>query len=82
VLLEAYIRVSEGGQNRKNAISEVSKKLRKMAENQEEIIDEIFRNNAGIIFQVQSMESAYFGHSEEIGSLSDGGRLSLEGTII
>jgi hypothetical protein len=63
VLLEAYIKVSEDGQNRKHIISEVSKKLRKRAENQGEIIDDVFRNNAGITFQMQSMESAYLGYT-------------------
>jgi hypothetical protein len=63
LLLEAYIKVSEGRQNRKTAISEVSKRLRKRAEKQGEIIDGIFRNEAGITFQMQSMESAYLGYT-------------------
>lgn len=61
ILLEALIQVKEGTVLRKEAIESVSKKLRKKAKVEGFEIDEIFRNVAGITFQMHSMESAYVG---------------------
>ena len=41
----------------------MSTKLRQIAINQGEIIDEIYRNFNGITFQMASLESAYRGHT-------------------
>lgn len=61
ILLEALIQVKEGTVLRKEAIEAVSKKLRNKAVVEGLEIDEIFRNVAGITFQMHSMESAYIG---------------------
>ncbi len=63
MFLEAYIQVCDGEMDRKTAITAVSNALRKRAELQGEIIDGIFRNEAGITFQMYSMESAYLGYT-------------------
>lgn len=63
ILLDAVIRVYEGKVDRKTAIAEVSTKLRLMAVKNGLQIDEIYRNIAGITFQMYSMESAYLGYT-------------------
>ena len=61
--MEAYVQVYEGKIDRKKAISEVSCILRRRAQAEGYEIDEIFRNVAGITFQMYSMESAFHGHT-------------------
>lgn len=63
ILLDAVVRVYEGKVDRKTAIAEVSGKLRSMAVKGGLEIDEIYRNIAGITFQMYGMESAYVGHT-------------------
>ena len=62
ILLEATISVHEGRIDRKRAIKDVSKALRNKAHHEGEVIDSVFRNEAGITFQMYSMESAYLGY--------------------
>ena len=61
ILLEALIQVKKGNISRKDAIEMVSKRLRGKAKEEGLIIDDVFRNIAGITFQMHSMESAYVG---------------------
>lgn len=61
ILLEAYIQIYEGKIDRKKAISNVSARLRQIALHEGNEIDDIFRNVAGITFQMYSMESAFHG---------------------
>lgn len=61
ILLEGLLDVLNNGASRRDIIRRVSCDLREMAKAQGEIIDEIFRNENGISFQLQSMESAYKG---------------------
>lgn len=63
ILLDAVINMYEGKVDRKTAIAEVSGKLRLMAVKSGLEIDEIYRNIAGITFQMYSMESAYVGYT-------------------
>lgn len=63
ILLEALILVKEGKISRKDAIENVSRKLRDKARNEGFVIDDMFRNVAGITFQIHSMESAYVGYT-------------------
>lgn len=63
ILLEGYLESLEGKITRKDAVRRVSKDLRQMAVNQGFAIDDIFRNESGIYFQIGSMESAYQGHT-------------------
>lgn len=63
LLLDAYIRVNEGILDRKEAIKSVSKSLRLKAQREDIEIDEIFRNEAGITFQMYSIESAFHGYT-------------------
>lgn len=61
VLMEAFIATKDGLLSRTDAINKVSLDLRKMALNQGVNIDQIFRNESGISFQMHSMESAFYG---------------------
>lgn len=63
ILLDAVIRVRSGELKRKQAIVDVSEKLRRKAQIAGIEIDDIYRNVAGITFQMHSMESAYVGHT-------------------
>ncbi len=63
ILLEAYVQVYEGKIDRKKAISEVSRILRRRVQAEGCEIDDIFRNVAGITFQMYSMESAFHGQT-------------------
>lgn len=63
ILLDATIKVHQGTIDRKDAIADVSEKLRKRALLSGIEIDDVFRNIAGITFQMYSMESAYFGRT-------------------
>ncbi len=61
ILLEAYICVCDGSVDREEAGINVSSILRMLAVHEGDNIDEIYRNEAGISFQMYSMESAYKG---------------------
>lgn len=61
VLLEAFIANKDGLLSRTEAISRASLNLRKMARNQGANIDQTYRNESGISFQMHSIESAYYG---------------------
>ena len=61
VLLEAFIATKDGLLSRTDAINKASLDLRNMALNQGMNIDQTFRNENGISFQMQSMESAFYG---------------------
>ncbi len=59
ILLNDYLRVINGELTEKEAVPIVSQKLRKMAANQGMELDDVYRNEAGIHFQMYAMESAY-----------------------
>lgn len=61
VLLEAFIAAKDGLQSRTDSIRKASLDLRKIALNQGAKIDQTFRNESGISFQMHSMESAFYG---------------------
>ncbi len=61
ILLEALIASIDGSISRADAVKCVSDSLRKMAVSQGIEIDETYRNENGISFQLRSMESAYYG---------------------
>ena len=63
ILLDAVIKVRSGELERKQAISDVSEKLRTKAKIAGFEIDDVYRNIAGITFQMHSMESAYMGYT-------------------
>lgn len=63
ILLDAVIRVRSGEIERNQAIVDVSEKLRRKAQIAGIEIDNVYRNVAGITFQMHSMESAYVGHT-------------------
>ena len=63
ILLDGYLEVLAGKTPRKDVVSRVSKDLRQIAVNQGIAIDDIFRNESGIHFQMRSMESAYQGYT-------------------
>lgn len=59
ILLQVLIDVLEDKTERKQVISEVSGKLRKLAVDRGLIIDEKFRNKNGIRLQMSCLEYAY-----------------------
>ena len=61
VLLDAYLETQKKERPKSHVIKDVSVALRQMATNQGLVIDEVFRNENGISYQLQSMESAYKG---------------------
>ena len=63
ILLDGYLEVFSGKTPNKDIVRRVSKDLRRMAINQGVSIDNTFRNENGISFQIRSMESAYLGHT-------------------
>lgn len=63
ILLDGYFKAAKVEQPKLNIIKHVSEDLRKMAVNNGIKIDAIYRNENGISFQLQSMESAYLGYT-------------------
>ena len=61
LLLDAYIETLKKEQPKSHIIRDVSIALRQMAVNQGYVIDDVFRNENGVSYQLQSMESAYKG---------------------
>ena len=68
ILLDIFLRTIEGEFTRQKAIKYASEILRNLAISRGEQIDEIFRNENGIFFQMQSMEAAYLEKDVIIGS--------------
>ncbi len=62
ILLDGYIEVMKKEQPRLRIIKRISHDLRQMAVNRGITIDDVYRNENGISYQLQSMESAYQGH--------------------
>lgn len=63
ILLDGFLSFLAGKVTRKQAIIDVSGKLRRIAINNGESIDEVYRNINGITFQMASLESAYRGYT-------------------
>lgn len=63
LLLDAFLSTLDGTKNRAEAIRQVSANLRTMAIHKGIQIDDIYRNENGISFQMDSMESAYCGYT-------------------
>lgn len=61
VLLDYFVATVDGSTKRSDAIKEASHILKQMAMNQNIEVDETYRNESGITFQMHSMESAYYG---------------------
>ena len=61
ILLDAYLETLSSDLPRLRIIERVSAELRQMANNNGQEIDNIFRNENGISFQMRSMESAFCG---------------------
>ena len=63
ILLEGYLKTVRKNTSLSNTVRSVSQTLRKMAVNHGNLIDESFRNIAGIYHQIRKMDSAYKGLS-------------------
>jgi hypothetical protein len=63
ILLDGYLETLQKKHPRKHIIGRISLDLREMAVNRGMIIDDVFRNENGISYQLQSMDSAYVGHT-------------------
>ena len=61
LMLDVLLKSLDGKLTRKEAIHQVSEKLRRRAVNRGIEIDEIFRNENGITFQMSALEVAYTG---------------------
>lgn len=63
ILLDGYLETQQKCQTRIQIIKRVSEQLRNMAINRGKVIDEVYRNENGISYQMQSMDSAYKGEN-------------------
>lgn len=61
ILLDGYLEVPQTNQPKAQIVRRVSADLRRMAVNRGIEIDDIYRNENGISYQIQSMDSAYRG---------------------
>lgn len=61
ILLDAYLNFLQCKSSKRKIIRTVSNQLRQMAINQGIIINDTYRNENGVSYQIQSMESAYKG---------------------
>ena len=61
LMLDMLLKSIDGKLTRKEAIRQVSEKLRRRAVNRGITIDDIFRNENGITFQMSALEVAYTG---------------------
>lgn len=61
ILLDSYLELSRSNQSKTRIVKNVSVALRQMAINRGIEIDNIYRNENGISYQIQSMDSAYKG---------------------
>ena len=61
ILLDGFLEAQRKDRPRSHIIKDVSAALRQMAVNQGLVIDDVFRNENGISYQLQSMESAFRG---------------------
>lgn len=59
ILLDGYLETIRANTPKHRIVKRVSKELRQMAQNRGIVIDEVYRNENGISYQIQSMESAY-----------------------
>lgn len=59
LLVDAYIRITENGKNKKQVLQELSKRLRRKAQNEGLIIDDTFRNLNGMMWQIGYVECAF-----------------------
>jgi len=62
ILLDGYLETLDKKLPKMRIVKQVSADLRQMAVNRGVIIDDVFRNENGISYQIKSMESAYAGH--------------------
>ena len=65
VLLDAYLKVREHPEKRKELVQQVSDQLRQMAINQGMQISDTYRNYAGINMQIYGMETAWTGRKPD-----------------
>lgn len=61
ILLDGYLEAQQKSQPRIRIIKRVSEQLRNIAISRGKVIDEVYRNENGISYQIQSMDSAYKG---------------------
>lgn len=61
ILLEGYLETLHGIQSKSQIIKRISADLRRMAVNRGVEIDDVYRNENGISYQIQSMDSAFKG---------------------
>ncbi len=66
ILLDYYLQYLNGTLSRKEAIQAISEELRELAQKQNIIIDDTYRNIKGIDFQIRRIESAYKGYTVSV----------------
>ena len=62
ILLDGYLKTVQKKEPKTHIIKRISNDLRTMAVNRGISIDSVYRNENGISYQLQSMESAFLGH--------------------
>ena len=62
ILLDGYLEMHQTKTPKKRMVKIISDKLRNMAVNRGITIDDVYRNENGISYQIQSMDSAYKGY--------------------
>jgi len=58
ILLDGYLEAQHGSQPKSHIVKRISVDLRRMALNRGIQIDDVYRNENGISYQIQSMETA------------------------
>lgn len=59
LLIDAYIRITQNGENKKTVLQNLSEQLRNKAKNEGLAIDDIFRNLNGMMWQIGFVECAF-----------------------
>ena len=62
ILLEGYLEWKDNHMPKQHIVKNISCDLRQMAINAGAVIDDVYRNENGISYQMQSIDSAYVGH--------------------
>ena len=72
LMLDMLLKSLDGKLTRKEAIRQVSEKLRRRAVNRGIEFDDIFRNENGITFQMSALEVAYTGRKYSLQGTTQG----------
>lgn len=66
ILLDGYLETIQQKHPQKKVVKRISADLRRMAINRGTVIDDVYRNENGISYQIRSMKSAFWGYKINI----------------